>query len=105
MVVLFLPWAWMSFLVPRWALAISLALVPLAALVALGLVMKDVASDDEPLGADSDEPFLKWRKRTRLFQQVVVGLDTMLERWDAASIANRKKLELVTESVEGVIRL
>jgi methyl-accepting chemotaxis protein len=105
MVVLFLPWAWMSFLVPRWALAISLALVPLAALVALGLVMKDVASDDEPLGADSDEPFLKWRKRTRLFQQVVVGLDTMLERWDAASIANRKKLELVTESVEEVIKL
>src|SRR6185437_3463860 len=47
----------------------------------------------------------KWRKRTRLFQQVVVGLDTMLERWDTASQANRKKLDLVNESVEEVIKL
>ena len=44
-------------------------------------------------------------KRTRLFQQVVVGLDTMLERWDAASQVNQKKLETVSESVEDVIRL
>jgi hypothetical protein len=104
-VVLFLPWAWMSFLVPRWALLITLGLVPLAALVALGLIMKDLNAEDEPLDAEGEEPFLKWRKRTRLFQQVVVGLDTMLERWDAASLANRKKLELVTESVEDVIKL
>ena len=52
-----------------------------------------------------DEPFLKWRKRTRLFQQVVISLDTMLERWDASSQANRKKLDMVTESVEEVIKL
>ena len=103
-VVLFLPWAWMSFLVPPWALMIALAMVPLAALVALALVVKDVNADEDEIGS-SDEPFLKWRKRTRLFQQVVVGLDTMLERWDTASQQNRKKLELVTESVEDVIRL
>jgi methyl-accepting chemotaxis protein len=102
-VVLFLPWMWMSYLVPTWALAISLALVPLAAFIALALVVKDVNAEDEhPVG---DEPFLKWRKRTRLFQQVVVGLDTMLERWDSASQANRRKLETVTESVEEVIKL
>jgi methyl-accepting chemotaxis protein len=35
----------------------------------------------------------------------VVGLDTMLERWDAASQVNQKKLETVAESVEDVIRL
>ena len=104
-VVLFLPWLWMAFLIPQWALLISLALAPLAALVALALVMKDLATDDEPLPAAGDEPFLKWRKRTRLFQQVVVGLDTMLERWDAASHLNRKKLEMMTESVEEVIKL
>jgi methyl-accepting chemotaxis protein len=103
-VVLFLPWMWMSYLVPTWALAISLALVPLAAVLALALVVKDVNAEGEaaPVG---DEPFLKWRKRTRLFQQVVVGLDTMLERWDAASQANRRKLEAVTESVEEVIKV
>jgi methyl-accepting chemotaxis protein len=105
-VVLFLPWVWMAPLVPAWALGISLALVPLAALVALALVIKDVNSEGDaanPLAGD--EPFLKWRKRTRLFQQVVVGLDTMLERWDAASQANRKRLDTVTESVEEVIKL
>ena len=104
-VVLFLPWVWMSYLVPPWALMISLALVPLAAFIALALVVRDVNAEDDPAAAPPDEPFLKWRKRTRLFQQVVVGLDTMLERWDAASIANRRKLETVTESVEDVIRL
>ncbi|HUP29516.1 MAG TPA: hypothetical protein VM122_05040, partial [Usitatibacter sp.] len=103
-VVLFLPWLWMAFLIPHWALWISLALVPLAAMVAMALVMKDLNSEDDALPA-GDEPFLKWRKRTRLFQQVVVGLDTMLERWDAASQLNRKKLELMTESVEEVIKL
>ena len=41
-VVLFLPWLWMASLVPFWALAISLALVPLAAMLALALVIKDV---------------------------------------------------------------
>ena len=103
-VVLFLPWAWMSFLVPSWALAISLALVPLAALAAIGLVVKDLTADDEAVPGVADDP-MKWRNRTRLFQQVVVGLDTMLERWDVASTVNRKKLELVTESVEEVISL
>jgi len=103
-VVLFLPWMWMSYLVPPWALAISLALVPIAALLALALVLKDVTSEDFGPAA-SDEPLFKWRKRTRLFQQVVVGLDTMLERWDTASAANRKKLEMMTESVEEVIKL
>ncbi|MGZ5078982.1 MAG: hypothetical protein ACXWHZ_05510 [Usitatibacter sp.] len=104
-VVLFLPWLWMMFLVPHWALVTSLCLVPLAALVALALAMKDLNADEEPIGIGGDEPFLKWRKRTRLFQQVVVGLDTMLERWDTASQANRKKLQLVTDSVEEVIEL
>jgi methyl-accepting chemotaxis protein len=104
-VVLFLPWMWMAYLVPPWALTISLALVPLAALIALALVVRDVNAEEEPGAAPSDAPFLKWRKRTRLFQQVVVGLDTMLERWDAAAIANRRKLETVTDSVEEVIRL
>jgi methyl-accepting chemotaxis protein len=104
-VVLFLPWMWMSYLVPPWALAISLALVPLAAFIALALVVKDVNAEEEAGQPLPDEPFLKWRKRTRLFQQVVVGLDTMLERWDTASQANRRKLEAVTESVEEVIAL
>ncbi len=105
-VVLFLPWVWMSFLLPLWAIATSLALVPLAALVALALVVRDVnAEEEEGIGSGGEEPFLKWRKRTRLFQQVVVGLDTMLERWDSASQTNRKKLEMVTESVEEVIKL
>lgn len=103
-VLLFLPWLWMALLVPPWALWISLGLVPLAALVALALVMKDLAAEDDGIISGGDD-FLKWRKRTRLFQQVVVGLDTMLERWDTASLANRKKLELVTESVEEVIKL
>ncbi|MGZ5036747.1 MAG: hypothetical protein ACXWGT_08185 [Usitatibacter sp.] len=104
-VVLFLPWVWMAFLLPPWAIAISLALVPLAALVALALVVRDVNAEEEAIGSGGEEPFLKWRKRTRLFQQVVVGQDTMLERWDTASQANRKKLEMVTESVEEVIKL
>ncbi|HEX4780223.1 MAG TPA: hypothetical protein VH301_05690, partial [Usitatibacter sp.] len=104
-VVLFLPWAWMSFLIPVWALAISLVMVPIAALVAMALVIRDVNAEEEHIGSGGDEPFLKWRKRTRLFQQVVVSLDTMLERWDAAADANRKKLEMVTESVEEVIKL
>lgn len=104
-VVLFLPWVWMSVLVPSWAIGISLAMVPLAAFVALALVVRDVSAGEEPGGAEVEEPFLKWRKRTRLFQQVVVGLDTMLERWDAASEANRRKLEVVTDSVEEVISL
>jgi len=105
MVVLFLPWLWMAFLIPHWALVIALCLVPFAALVALALAMKDLNADEEPIGIGGDEPFLKWRKRTRLFQQVVVGLDTMLERWDVASQANRKKLQIVTDSVEEVIKL
>lgn len=106
-VVLFLPWAWMAFLVqvPTWALLVSLGLVPLAALVAIALVVKDVNAEEEQMGVAGDEPFLKWRKRTRLFQQVVVGLDTMLERWDEASQQNREKLQLVTDSVEEVIKL
>jgi methyl-accepting chemotaxis protein len=104
-VVLFLPWAWMSFLVPTWALVISLALVPIAALVAMALVVRDVNAEEDHIGSGGDEPFLKWRKRTRLFQQVVVGLDTMLERWDTSAEANRKKLEMLSESVEEVIRL
>jgi hypothetical protein len=104
-VVLFLPWLWLSALIPQWALFTALGLVPLAALVALALVMKDLNADEEGIGGPGEEPFLKWRKRTRLFQQVVVGLDTMLERWDAASQVNRKKLDMVHESVEDVIRL
>ena len=106
-VVLFLPWVWMAILIPPWALLVGLALVPFAAFVALALMMKDLSSDDETglEGHANEEPFLKWRKRTRLFQQVVVGLDTMLERWDTASQANRRKLEMMTESVEEVIKL
>jgi methyl-accepting chemotaxis protein len=104
-VVLFLPWLWMAALVPPWAIAISLALVPLAALMALALVVRDVNAEEENPGSGGDEPFLKWRKRTRLFQQVVVGLDTMLERWDSAAETNRKRLEMVTDSVEEVIKL
>ncbi|MFZ3322777.1 MAG: hypothetical protein WA190_10425 [Usitatibacter sp.] len=104
-VVLFLPWVWMAALVPFWALALSLALVPVAALTALALVMRDVNTEEEHIGSGGDEPFLKWRKRTRLFQQVVVGLDTMLERWDAASETNCKRLGMLTESVEEVIGL
>jgi methyl-accepting chemotaxis protein len=97
----------MAPMVPPWALLISLALVPVAGLLALALIVKDVNRDADignPMAA-GDEPFLKWRKRTRLFQQVVVGLDTMLERWDAASQHNRKRLETVTDSVEEVIKL
>ena len=102
-VVLFLPWLWMAAFLPHWALLTALALVPAAALAALALVMKDLSADEE--GAHDEEAFLKWRKRTRLFQQVVVGLDTMLERWDAASQVNQKKLGIVTDSVEEVIKL
>ena len=105
MVVLFLPWLWMAFLIPRWAVVTALCLVPFAALIALALAMKDLNADEEPIGLGGEEPFLKWRKRTRLLQQVVVGLDTMLERWDAASQANRRKLQLVTDSVQEVIEL
>ncbi len=72
-VVLFLPWVWMAVLVPFWALALSLALVPVAAIVALALVIRDVNAEEEHIGTGGDEPFLKWRKRTRLFQQVVVA--------------------------------
>ena len=104
-VVLFLPWLWMAPFLPRWALLTALGLAPIAALCALALVMKDLTTEDDvPLGPD-DEAFLKWRKRTRLFQQVVVGLDTMLERWDTASQVNQKKLNMVHESVEEVIKL
>jgi len=102
-VVLFLPWAWMSFLIPMWAVAISLALVPVAAVVAIALVVQDLNADEE--GGEGEDRYLTWRKRTRLFQQVVVGLDTMLERWDAASQVNRAKLEEVHDSVEEVIAL
>jgi methyl-accepting chemotaxis protein len=102
----FLPWLWMAMLVPAWALLVALGLVPIAAFTAMALVLKDVNAEDEPVtAAGAEEPFMKWRKRTRLFQQVVVGLDTMLERWDAASQVNRRKLEMVTESVEEVIKL
>ncbi len=80
MVVLFLPWLWLAALIPQWALLTSLAMVPLAALVALALVMKDLNSEDEALAGSAEEPLFKWRKRTRLFQQVVVRVDTMLER-------------------------
>ena len=63
-----------------------------AALVAVALVVRDVtAEDDLNAVAAGDDP-AKWKKRTRLFQQVVVGLDTMLERWDVASQVNRDKL-------------
>ncbi|QJR15042.1 methyl-accepting chemotaxis protein [Usitatibacter palustris] len=103
-VVLFLPWVWMAALVPPWALLTSLALVPLAAFLALVLVVKDVSLDDT-LEGGSEEDLLKWRKRTRLFQQVVIGLDTMLSRWDTASKANQKNLEIMGESVEEVIKL
>ncbi len=106
-VVLFLPWVWMATLVPPWALLTSLALVPIAAFVALALVVRDVNTDDDnPIGSlASEEPFLKWRKRTRLFQQVVVGLDTMLERWDVAAQTSQKRLQLVNDSVEEVIKV
>jgi methyl-accepting chemotaxis protein len=73
--------------------------------VALALVLRDVMGDEDSSGEGGDEPLFKWRKRTRLFQQVVVGLDTMLERWDTASNVNRRKLEMVTESVDEVIRV
>ena len=66
--------------------------------------MKDINTEEE-VPADVDAPFLKWRKRTRLFQQVVVGLDTMLERWDTASHTNRRNLETAADSVQEVIRL
>jgi hypothetical protein len=104
-VVVFLPWLWLAALIPPWALLTSLAMVPLAAMAALALVMKDLNAEDDLIAAAGDEPFLKWRKRTRLFQQVVVGLDTMLERWDTASQVNRRKLDMVNESVEDVIKL
>jgi hypothetical protein len=104
-VVLFLPWVWMATLVPPWALLTSLALVPIAAFVALALVVRDVNADDGAHPLEGEEPFLKWRKRTRLFQQVVVGLDTMLERWDVAAQTSQRKLAMVNESVEEVIKV
>ena len=104
-VVLFLPWLWLAALIPHWALLTALGLVPLAAMMALALVMKDLNSEDDALAGNPEEPLFKWRKRTRLFQQVVVGLDTMLERWDTASQVNRQKLDMVNESVEEVIKL
>ena len=51
MVVLFLPWAWMGWLVPTWALLVAVSLVPVAALVALALVVKDFAEESEGAGA------------------------------------------------------
>lgn len=105
-VVLFLPWLWMAFLLPHWALFTALALVPVAALVAIALVVKDLNADDE--GGDiteDEEPFRKWRKRTRLFQQVVVGLDTQLERWDGTAEAQRGRLDALGGQVQEVVRL
>jgi methyl-accepting chemotaxis protein len=106
-VVLFLPWVWMAALVPPWALLTSLALVPIAAFVALALVVRDVNAEDESTHATlhGEEPFLKWRKRTRLFQQVVVGLDTMLERWDTAAQTSQRKMQMLNDSVEEVIKV
>lgn len=105
-VVFFLPWVWMAFLLPPWALATALGLVPIAAIVALALVVRDVVPAEEAPDAEpGDAASFKWRKRTRLFQQVVVGLDTMLERWDTASRDNREKLGLVAESVEEVVKI
>jgi methyl-accepting chemotaxis protein len=105
-VVLFLPWLWLAALVPPWAILTSLALMPVAACIALALVVRD-AGDGEELapGESADEGLMKWRKRTRLFQQVVIGLDTMLARWDSTSQSSRKQLEVVGESVEEVIRI
>jgi hypothetical protein len=106
-VLLFLPWLWMVFLVPpipRWAIFAAMGLAPVAALFAIVLVMKDVNSEEET-PSDTDAPFLKWRKRTRLFQQVVVGFDTMLERWDAHSQSSRRKLEAAAGSIEEVMEL
>ena len=106
-VLLFLPWLWMAFLVPQiphWAIFTAMGLAPVAALVAMVLVMKDVNTEEE-IPVDVDAPFLKWRKRTRLFQQVVVGLDTMLERWDSASESARKRLDAAAHSVDEVMEL
>lgn len=105
-VLLFLPWVWMAFLVPPWALILSLCLVPLAAFAALSLVVRDVLADDEAAAGDArEDSFLKWRKRTRLFQQVVIGLDSMLERWDASAQTSRQKLQAVSDSVDEVIKV
>ncbi|MDH5265278.1 MAG: hypothetical protein OEX21_11060, partial [Betaproteobacteria bacterium] len=106
-VVVFLPWVWMAFLVPPWALVTSLCLVPVAAFVALVLVVRDVSEEERPEVEERHdaEPSLKWRKRTRLFQQVLIGLDGMLERWDAAAKVNREKLQAVSDSVDEVIKL
>lgn len=117
-VVLFLPWLWMSFLLPPWAIVTALALVPVAALVALVLAARDLVPDEEvpapepaevagnaAAAGNGDALSPKWRKRTRLFQQVVIGLDTMLERWDAAAQDNRAKLKSATDSLEEVVRL
>lgn len=108
-VVLFLPWLWMAVLVPAWALLVSLALVPVAAFAALTLIVRDVAAEAADAavvgeGAKEDS-FLKWRKRTRLFQQVVIGLDSMLERWDASAQASQQKLQAVSDSVDEVIKV
>lgn len=106
-VVFFLPWVWMAVLVPPWALVTSLCLVPVAAFVALVLVVRDVSEEERPEAEERHdaEPSLKWRKRTRLFQQVLIGLDGMLERWDAAAKVNREKLQAVSDSVDDVIKL
>lgn len=103
-VLLFLPWLWMTFLIPQWALLIALSLVPITAVLAMTLVMHDVSIEEETDGP-VDPSVFKWRKRTRLFQQVVIGLDTMLERWDAASRVNQGKLEAMSQSVEEVIKV
>jgi len=106
-VVFFLPWVWMAFMIPTWALVTSLSLVPVAAFVALVLVVRDIGADEEAesAGPREETPSLKWRKRTRLFQQVLIGLDNMLERWDAAAKVNREKLLAVSESVDEVIKV
>ena len=105
-VVLFLPWVWLAALVPPWAIATSLALMPIAAFIALALIAREVGGDEELGPTDmSEEGLAKWRKRTRLFQQVVIGLDTMLERWDSTSKTSRKRLETVGESVDEVIKI
>ena len=107
-VLLFLPWLWMVFFVPqipRWALFTAMGLAPVASMVAIALVMRDVNREEEAPADVDDTPFLKWRKRTRLFQQVVVGLDTMLERWDVASESGRKRLDAAARSVGEVMQI
>ena len=77
-VVLFLPWAWMSFLLPTWAIATSLALVPLAAFVAIALVVKDVSADEEaafkaPLRAQYEREGHPYYASARLWDDGVIA--------------------------------